>query len=65
MNLKMKPCPFCGGPAYEVRQTRTVYGSFFSEVTCARCGASLKEGSPESMENAQAHAAEKWNRRAQ
>ena len=35
----LKPCPFCGGPAYA---TRTVNGTQMFKVGCASCGIELK-----------------------
>lgn len=67
-NIKLKPCPFCGGEAY-YRKPVDIEGSAFVGVgvECKQCGAypfstMIYEG--ESEQRKKAVAAKFWNRRA-
>lgn len=65
MNIKLKPCPFCGGEAALVASP----DSFSCQVRCTKCGAETRE-----IENIGSYfttyysnaieAAEAWNKRA-
>lgn len=54
MNVKLKPCPFCGKLHHEVSDYKPVY-----RVECTFCGARTGNCSSER------EAIEAWNRRAQ
>ena len=73
MEIKLKPCPFCGGVAklearkgYEDRQS--YYGKACLAIECLDCGAEVTAynhtDGPLPYEVIAAAAAEKWNRRA-
>ena len=55
--IKLKPCPFCGGIADVVRIEKWEKVIFFA--TCLYCGAEMPRNSRTVIE-----AAEAWNRRA-
>lgn len=55
--IKLKPCPFCGGIADVVRKEKWEKVIFFA--TCLYCGAEMPRNS-----RTVAEAAEAWNRRA-
>lgn len=72
MEIKLKPCPFCGGTAkldarkgYEERQT--YYGKACLSIECLDCGAQVTAynhtDGPLPYEVMAEAAAEKWNRR--
>lgn len=54
--LKLKKCPFCGGPAEIVDNSRYDPGTYF--VGCLYCGARSD------YEHGEENAAELWNGRA-
>ena len=58
MNIELKPCPFCGGPAwteeYPVKDGLSTFSAY-----CERCGAETSLGYKSREE-----AAEAWNTRA-
>ena len=73
MEIKLKPCPFCGSAAmldgsadYEARQS--YYGKACLSIDCLECGAQVTAynhtDGPLPYETMAAAAAEKWNRRA-
>ena len=73
MEIKLKPCPFCGSAAemdarsgYEARQE--YYGKACLAIECLDCGAQVTAYNPTDgplpYETMAAAAAEKWNRRA-
>lgn len=73
MEIKLKPCPFCGSAAtldgrasYEARQA--YYGKACLSIDCPDCGAQVTAynhtDGPLPYEMMAAAAAEKWNRRA-
>lgn len=73
MEIKLKPCPFCGSKAeldgcagYEARQA--YYGKACLSIECLDCGAQVTAynhtDGPLPYETMAEAAAEKWNRRA-
>lgn len=73
MKIKLKPCPFCGGPVkldarkgYEERQE--YYGKACLSIECMDCGAQVTAynhtDGPLPYEVMAKMAAEKWNRRS-
>lgn len=54
--IKLKPCPFCGGPAEIVDNSRCVPNTYL--VSCWWCGAQTD------CDDSKEGAAEAWNRRA-
>ena len=73
MEIKLKPCPFCGGAAkvdrkelYEMQIND--HGEACIGIECSVCGAGMtyftETWSPLPYEEMAAAAAEKWNRRA-
>lgn len=73
MEIKLKPCPFCGGAAkpdarkgYEERQA--YYGKACLTIECLDCGAQVTAynhtDGPLPYEVMAKMAAEKWNRRS-
>ena len=65
-DVKLKPCPFCGGEAYFLKP-RTMNSSFVSVgVECKMCGANpygVLVYKFETDENKKKAVAELWNRR--
>ena len=63
--IKLKPCPFCGGAAEIVWEVDAGY--YFAEESyhtrCKDCGCNLGGGVLEGFETEE-EAAEAWNRRA-
>ena len=55
--IKLKPCPFCGGDAEIVDNSRYITGTYF--VCCLWCGARSD------YDLGKENAAERWNGRAQ
>lgn len=55
--IKLKPCPFCGGPAEIVDNSRYDPGTYF--VSCWDCGAQTD------YEHGKELAAERWNGRVE
>ena len=61
-DLKLKPCPFCGGEAY------SSYGDDRWYIRCFECGAYLSnymgcDYGPEAMKKCRKMVIDKWNRR--
>lgn len=61
--IKLKPCPFCGGKAH-IEEKVTLGGSSIVWVECESCGARLPDIYVKSSYCANDKAAEAWNRRA-
>lgn len=66
--IKLKPCPFCGGEAelYSMkRDKRKVLGIYYmiATIKCKRCPAKI-EVAGQDNDRAFKNAAELWNRRA-
>lgn len=55
----MEPCPFCGAPGLITRMAGVNIGSFCYQAGCAECYCSL-----EVIEEYEAEAVKRWNRRA-
>lgn len=54
--IKLKPCPFCGGKA-------ALKGDFFSLVKCEECGAETRKVEISKKYSSDEKAVEAWNRR--
>ena len=62
--IKLKPCPFCGGEAEIISDVYGIMCKGFALVTCKDCGAK-SDKSEESIDYcAKQVVADKWNRRA-
>ena len=61
--IKLKPCPFCGGSARF--ETRAIFASQVITVKCKECEAECKPVGISIDYSAREMAAEKWNTRAQ
>ena len=62
MDIKLKPCPFCGGEAELIHGTAYAE-DYSSQVQCSKCGAKIKEIHRAVDYCADEKAAEAWNRR--
>ena len=77
MEIRLKPCPFCGGEA-KIISTR-IYSDSARRIGCTKCqavtqavlidhpkynGRNLDESTRYTAEQAEEKAAEKWNSRA-
>lgn len=58
--IKLLPCPFCGGEAILSKNALFTCSSF---VKCKKCGARTMEHTSESMANAKLNAVNSWNTR--
>lgn len=58
--IKLLPCPFCGGEAILSKNALFTCSSF---VKCKKCGARTMEHTSESMANAKLNAVNAWNTR--
>lgn len=62
MDIKLKPCPFCGGEAMIMHYAKS--STEFSQVRCKRCGAETPAEAKSFSYSSDEYAAENWNRRA-
>ena len=61
-NLKLKPCPLCGGEAI-IEEEELHWDNYYSyTITCANCGVTIS-GEEETKEDAIESAIDQWNRR--
>ena len=60
MNVKLKPCPFCGSDKAMIDEYKTLVGERY-KVVCPGCMATVDPGDAQTDK----HAAKAWNRRAE
>ena len=56
--IKLKPCPFCGGKGVEILEDENKYLYYRYMAQCQKCGANAKLG------RTKEEARKAWNRRA-
>lgn len=57
--IKLKPCPFCGGKGVEILEAENKYLYYRYMAQCQKCGANAKLG------RTKEEARKAWNRRAE